>query len=126
MSPRLSGILVGIALVASLPAVADVIDGEWCGPGGRHVSINGPLLVAPGGSRIDGSYTRHSFEYVAPSAEPDSGQTVFMRLINEETVHVRRAADSAAAGQAPVEIWKRCAPGISEAVPLGTRPAGRG
>jgi hypothetical protein len=126
MSLRLFGLLVGLALVASVPAVADAIDGEWCGPSGRHVLINGPLLVVPGGSRIDGSYTRHSFEYLAPPAEPDSGQTVFMRLINEETVHVRRAADSAAAGQAPVEVWKRCAPGISEAAPPGTRPAGRG
>ena len=68
----------------------------------------------------------HSFEYVAPSPEPDSGQTVFMRLVNEETVHLRRAVDPAAAAQAPVEVWTRCAPGISEAVPGGARPAERG
>jgi hypothetical protein len=123
MSPRLSGLLASVALVASLPAVADVIDGEWCGPGGRHLSINGPLLVAPGGSRIDGSYTRHSFEYVAPPAEPDSGQTVLMRLVNEETVHLRRAVDSMGAMQAAVEVWKRCVPGISMAVSRRVRPA---
>jgi hypothetical protein len=38
-----------------------------------------------------------------------------MRLINEETVHLRQSADPAAAAQAPVQVWKRCAPGITDA-----------
>jgi hypothetical protein len=96
-------------------ARADAIDGDWCGPGGLKLSIRGPALVTPGGARLDGSYDRHFFSYLAPPAERDAGQTVAMTLVNEETVHLRRGADLGSAAQQPVEVWRRCAPGISDA-----------
>ena len=102
-------LLVGLSGAAR----ADAIDGDWCGPGGLHLSIKGPALVTPGGARLDGNYTRHSFSYVAPTRERDAGQTVAMALINEETVHLRRGADLGSAAQQPFEVWRRCAPGMS-------------
>jgi hypothetical protein len=57
-----------------------------------------------------------------PPAEPGAGQTVAMTLINEETVNLRMAASAAEAAQAPVQVWHRCAPGISR---VGAPPAGR-
>jgi hypothetical protein len=95
-------------------AWADVIDGEWCATtDGRHFSIKGPEIVTPSGTRLEGRYTRHTFLYVVPPAEPGAGQIVSMILVNEETVNLRVAASAAEAALAPVQVWHRCPPGIS-------------
>src|SRR5689334_15003516 len=106
-------LLTTALILAAGPVLADVIDGEWCAPDGRRLSIKGPELVTPTGKRITGDYTRHSFLYVVPEADPGSGDTVAMRLVNEETVHLRQGRDAAAAAEAPLQVWKRCSPGIT-------------
>ncbi len=107
--------VLALILPLTRPAWADVIDGDWCAVNdGRHMSIRGPEIVTPAGTRMQGNYTRHSFLYVVPQAEPDAGQTVAMILINEETVNLRMGATAAAAAQAPVQVWHRCAPQISD------------
>jgi len=53
---------------------------------------------------MQGNYTRHSFLYVVPPAEPDAGQTVAMILVNEETVNLRMAASASEAAKAPVQV----------------------
>jgi hypothetical protein len=63
--------------------------------------------------RLEGRYTRHTFLYVVPPAEPGAGQIVSMILVNEETVNLRMAASAAEAALAPVQVWHRCPPGIS-------------
>jgi hypothetical protein len=115
--------LAALALVL-LPAAAraDVIDGDWCATG-RHLSIKGPEIVTPAGSRLQGNYTRHSFIYVVPPAEPEAGHTVAMLLINENTMNLRSGADAASAAQAPVQVWLRCAPPVSALEPPPRRPA---
>ena len=120
----LSGWL-GLATVALLllpagRARADAIDGEWCYPDGRHMSIQGPNIVTPGGTAITGNYARHYFSYVVPPAEPGAGQTVAMTLMNEYTVNLRVGAGGANAAQAavPVEVWHRCAPTTSGLSPV--------
>jgi len=94
---------------AIAPARADVIDGEWCTVDGRHhIIIQGPTILTPGGVRSEGSYTRHTFSYVVPAAETPAGETVFMTLVNEETVHARTGPDMASASQSPTVVWQRC------------------
>ncbi len=106
--------VLGIALLAAGGARADVIDGDWCAVNdGRHLSIKGPEIITPAGTRMQGNYTRHSFLYVVPQADPDAGQTVAMLLVNEETVNLRIGASAAEAASAPVQVWLRCAPKIS-------------
>jgi hypothetical protein len=123
MAPRSLTVLLGFAALAAvlLPsgrAWADVIDGDWCATNdGRHLSIKGPEIVTPAGTRMQGDYTRHSFVYVVPRPEPGAGQTVAMQLINEETVNLRIGASLAAAAQAPVQVWHRCAPRVSDRGP---------
>jgi hypothetical protein len=105
MKPVPVAILAMALTLSAGAAMADVIDGDWCAPDGRHLSIRGPSITTPGGSEITGDYGRHSFTYVVPTAEPQAGATVFMRLLNEETVDVWVGSDVAAA-----EVWKRCTP----------------
>jgi hypothetical protein len=92
-------------LASGADARADVIDGNWCHADGRRLSIRGQQIVTPGGTRMSGDYTRHSFVYVAPPGEPGSGETVSMILLSEYLMHARQGPPDA-----PVQVWNRCAP----------------
>jgi hypothetical protein len=93
------------------PAAADAIDGNWCFTDGRRLSIHGPEIVTPGGNRLAGNYGRHDFSYTAPSSESAGGQTVFMLLVNENTMRLK--VGSAPSYSDPAEVWTRCGPSIS-------------
>jgi hypothetical protein len=97
---------LGLALLAA-PAFADAIDGNWCHDDGRRFSIRGPEIVTPGGRQMEGNYSRHAFSYTAPA--PGAGQTIFMTLLNENAVQVRRGE----APGTPQETWVRCGPSVS-------------
>jgi hypothetical protein len=100
--------IFALILLASPAARADVIDGDWCSPDGKHLSIRGPEIVTPAGTRASGSYSRHAFNYVVPSRDPNPGFTVALTLVNEETMQFRIGADAGAAALAPMQIWHRC------------------
>ena len=91
------------AIMLPSAARADSIDGDWCSPEGRHLTIRGQSIKTPGGASISGTYTRHAFSYVVPEAEPGGGGTVYMSLMNETTVQVRDGTPVAMP-----TIWKRC------------------
>ena len=100
---------IGLMLLPGL-ALADAIDGDWCHQAsGRHFSIRGPQIVTPGGKSMAGDYSRHWFNYVVPAPEPGAGMTVFMQLLDENTVHLR-VGDANAANP---ETWIRCSPTTS-------------
>jgi len=109
MLPGRAILVTAMPLVALTvrPAMADAIDGHWCHQDNRRISIEGPAIVTPGGSRITGNYARHSFTYVVPASEPGAGQTVAMSLMNEMTVHLRIGTDGA------MQEWHRCGPPVS-------------
>jgi hypothetical protein len=96
-----------LAMVSG-PALADAIDGHWCHNDGRRFSIRGPAIVTPGGKTMEGNYSRHWFSYVVPLSEPGAGETVFMTLLNENTVQTKRGETASGA-----ETWVRCSPSIS-------------
>jgi hypothetical protein len=97
-------------LVFSAPGRADAIDGDWCHtPDNRRLSIRGPDIVTPGGKNMQGNYSRHYFTYTVPLPEPHAGATVYMQLLDENTVHLR-VGDAASATP---ETWFRCSPSTS-------------
>lgn len=85
----------------SSAALADVIDGHWC-RGASSFTIEGPTIITPGGNRIGGKHTRHSFSYIVPANETGAGTEVAMMLQDEETLRLLRD------GVAETEIWRRC------------------
>jgi hypothetical protein len=97
-----------VLLLLLRPASADAIDGNWCHPDGRRLSIRGPQIVTPGGTHMQGDYTRHSFAYMVPAGEPGPGDTVSMILLSEYLMHSRQGGSDA-----PVQAWNRCPPDIS-------------
>ena len=106
---------IGCALIVAVTAHAwaDAIDGHWCYPDGRRISIQGPAIVTPAGSRIQGDYARHFFTYIVPPVDPDPGQTVFMALVNEDTVHLRIGARPSYSPDETTQVWHRCGPPTS-------------
>ncbi len=93
-----------IAISASSAARADRIDGDWCATDGRHVHIDGPAIVTPGGARMTGDYSRHNFSYVIPAPEKSAGATLYMILLNETTMRSREGDDATK----PTDLWRRC------------------
>ena len=88
-------------------ACADAIDGDWCAPNGKRMSIRGPAIVTPGGQETSGNYSRHFFSYVIPAGETGAGATVEIQLLSEYLAHARQGGD------ASVQEWRRCQPGVS-------------
>ncbi len=104
------GVVASAVLLPTSPARADAIDGNWCHAEAGRMSIRGPDIVTPGGTRMQGNYGRHSFSYDVPAAEPGAGATLFMLLIDDETVHLTIGENTA--NSAP-QIWHRCAADVS-------------
>ena len=100
-------LIVMLGLLDTHAALADAIDGAWCHAGSQRLSISGPDIVTAAGSRAKGDYSRHAFAYIAPSGEPGAGTAISMRLINEDTMQLRRGPESAP------ETWLRCGPPTS-------------
>ena len=93
-----------LAVFGAGAARADSIDGNWCAPDGRQMTINGPEIVTPNGARTSGNYTRHDFSYSAPGGR----DTVSMHLMNETTVQLRPSLTCER-----TEIWRRCSRPVS-------------
>lgn len=102
----LFAVAVAAVLLPAVPARADRIDGNWCYKS-RHMTIDGPVIVTPGGTKMRGLYDRHGFRYTVPAGEPDAGAEVDMVQFNEQTIQVTTAPGTTA-GQPRTEIWNRC------------------
>ena len=107
-SIRKTSVIAALGLIAlCTPALADAIDGNWCHNDGRRFIIRGPDIVTPGGTQMQGNYSRHWFTYTAPAPEPGAGQLVQLTLLNENTVNSKVGEAGAP------ETWVRCLPSVS-------------
>jgi hypothetical protein len=81
----------GAALLA-LPAaaLAEAIDGDWCRDDGRRHSVNGPDIVTPCGTRLQGTTTATTS--VVPTPEPGAGGTVAMVPLSAILMHLKPPA----------------------------------
>ncbi len=60
-------------------------------------------MVTPGGTKMQGDYTRHSLSYTTPANEAAAGQKVDRVLLNETNVQVRTEGHAT-----PPRVWHRC------------------
>ena len=100
--PRRLALAASTLLLASVPARADAIDGDWCFAT-LNLHIQGPRIRIPSGLEMTGDYSRHGFQYTVPANEPGAGTAISMQLFGEELMQLTRA------GGAP-EMWRRCKP----------------
>jgi len=91
------------AMLFSMPAQAHQIDGQWCGPDGKTITINGPKIITPSGKQIEGSYARNRFMYTGPDDDPEMDQDIFLYMQNNGLMQVIRSTDPD-----KMEQWERC------------------
>ena len=102
-SVRRAALAASLMTMASIStALADAIDGDWC-LGSKTLNILGPHIRTPGGTEMQGDYTRHTFNYTVPATEPEAGIAVAMRLQGQDFMAMTKGAT------AP-ETWRRCKP----------------
>ena len=93
---------------------ADQIDGNWClKKPFKRLSIDGPNIITPHGTKMKGEYDRHGFTYQVPAHEPGAGSFVVMQQLGDDEIHVRNGADRKSAEQAKPQSWGICPPNIS-------------
>jgi hypothetical protein len=102
-----SFVVAGSVFVGAFEARADAIDGSWCYKG-RHLAIEGPQIRIPSGKQITGDYDRHGFMYKVPPGDKGAGTSIFMGILDDETMELRVGSE-----QARPEMWYRCATPIS-------------
>lgn len=100
----MQGVAAGLAgfLISANAARADAIDGNWCDTKGKTMSISGSTIVTPGGTRMDGQYSRHRFAYTVPEREIGAGTPVSMSLVTENTIRLQAGTSGSP------ETWHRC------------------
>ena len=97
--------VAAFVFVLAEPAVADAIDGDWCGAKGLRLSIRGPEITTPSGVTLRGDYHRHQFSYTAPPGDADAGVQIDLRLLSEEWMNLYRLKDGK---PGEPELWRRC------------------
>ena len=105
-------ILAAVLLIWPGFAAADAIDGNWC-YGAKRLSISGPEIVTPGGTKMNGDYGRHDFRYTVPAGEAVAGSTVEMDLLSDEEMQLWPTGSQPNAKAADAQMWKRCAAPVS-------------
>lgn len=100
-------LLIAVFMIGAFaaPALADRLDGGWCGGNGKQLQINGPQITTPSGKVLEGDYRRHSFSYTAPVGDADAGQQIVMQQLNEEQMTLYRITDGK---PGEPELWQRC------------------
>jgi hypothetical protein len=97
--------LAAFAIFSVTPAFADRIDGNWCSPNGKTLTIDGANIIIPSGKAITGDYDRHNFRYAGPADDPEEGQDIHMSLQSEQLMYLWRRIGGK---DGPVENWRRC------------------
>lgn len=105
--------LLSLALSSAADlAEADGLDGRWCSPDGRRVTVSGLTVITPAGREVTGRYSQKAFAFVMPAREWDGGKTIWMELKapNSARVSVQSPYHE---GPPPHVLWRRC-PDISD------------
>lgn len=98
----------GLAAIWAGAAWADAIDGTWCADKDyRQITIQGSYATFPGGQKINGDYTRHSFAYEVPPPFANAGQKIDMRLLGETVLRAITILQDGQTRSEP-ELWRRC------------------
>ena len=108
---KLKFVLLTAALMTASTqnALADRIDGTWCSPDGKSVSIDGRNVVTSRGNAVDANYNRHHIDYIIPAGEPDEGGVFRADQLNDNQISVVLIGAGGGSKSNP-EIWTPCKP----------------
>ena len=104
MTCRRALVLVAAMFWTASAAVADVITGAWCPPGGGRVLVVKNFNDVTFRSKmVKANVDRHNVDFVIPDGEPDAGQQFKANQLNDEQIRVT-------IGKNAPEIWTPCKP----------------
>ncbi len=94
---------------ASLPlaAAAASVDGSWCAPDGRQITVSGLAVITPGGQRTSGAYSGRAFSFEVPDKEWGAGWILWLERVADDALRVSRMAKHQQ-GPPPHGLWRRC------------------
>jgi len=112
-----SGIRLFFFLLAGFagtgPAAANgtdgAINGAWCSPDGKRITIDGTTVTTPGGNTVTGEDRGRAFRFVLPDGEFDAGTEIWLELEDSGNLRVSRLKDTTL-GPPPHDEWTRCDP----------------
>ncbi|MCP4933685.1 MAG: hypothetical protein GY927_05635 [bacterium] len=104
----LTSVLIG---TINQPVFADQINGNWCSPSGKTLSIDGAQVTTPYGNSVTANHDRHHIDYEIPAGEPNAGGQFSANQLSDEEISVKIVK-----GKPPVEgkseIWTPCKPTV--------------
>ena len=97
-----------LLIIAAAAAAAGGLDGIWCSPDGRRITVDGLDVITPGGQRTTGVYGKQVFSFPVPENEPDAGAVIWMKLVDGNTARVSTVSKQQSEPP-PHGLWRRCA-----------------
>jgi hypothetical protein len=121
---RLVSRAFAFALTSVLAASAGAapLDGEWCAPDGRILTIAGEDVITPSGQETAAGYDRdRNLIYSGPQGDAEEGQEILVSPAGSERIALRRTI---AGREEPAEQWQRCPVLTTTAIWLLRPPVG--
>ena len=85
----LKRVLIVLALsLAQSPAFADQLDGDWCNLDDGKLTITGSTITTPFGIEVQGKYSRHRFEYLAPVGDWHAGKNIVIQQFGDDLMEL--------------------------------------
>lgn len=97
-----------VMLFGALAALsADPVDGSWCAPDGRQITVTGLAVITPGGQRTNGAYSGRAFSFEIPQNEWGAGWVLWLERVAEDALRISRITEYQQ-GPPPHDRWRRC------------------
>ena len=94
-------------------AMADSINGIWCGQDGQRTEISYEEVKLSDGTEVYGDYDRHHYVFKMPPHGEWAGATVDLVLGSEDVVFARYISESGEELLSEPEKWTRCQSTVS-------------
>ncbi len=88
-------------------ARAGGLDGAWCSPDGRRLTLQGDRVITPNGRDVAGSYLSDAFRFRMPQGEWAAGAEIWLEPKGPDAARVSRLRDNHS-GPPPHDLWRRC------------------
>ncbi len=83
------------------------VDGSWCAPDGRQITVTGLAVITPGGQQTSGTYSDRAFSFQIPQNEWGAGWVLWLERVAEDALRVSRITPYQQ-GPPPHDRWHRC------------------
>lgn len=107
MIRRISAVFISLILNIDT-AMADSVNGSWCGPEGRQFEISYETVKFPDGTEVNGDYDHHHYLFKMPPLLQWEGAEVDVVLGPQDIAYVRYISDIGLELLSEPEIWTRC------------------